>query len=157
VAWRRGTRRSANCAAVSKPTEGTADQSRTHLTKRLEQLRKQHEWGEIEDEPYRKATAAIRADLAALPSDKGKIIEFNKHRRVAASLPDAIAVLGASGRPELVQETLAALLQAVVVRDKGVVRIEPVPAARPFFRAEAGDEAASCWRPRTDSNRRRRP
>ena len=66
-------------------------------------------------------------------------------------------MLGASGRPELVQETLAALLEAVVVRDKGVVRIEPVPAARPFFRAETGDEAALLWRPRTDSNRRRQP
>jgi DNA invertase Pin-like site-specific DNA recombinase len=142
---------------LSKPTEGTADKSRAHLTKRLEALRKQHEWGDLSDEEYRKAAVAIRSELGSLPSEKGKVIEFSKYRRVASSLPDAIAALGASGRPELVQETLATLLQAVAVRDKGVVRIEPVPAALPFFRAETGDVAASFWRPRTDSNRRRQP
>ena len=79
--------------------------------------------------------AAIRSDLSALPSDRGKIVEFSTYQRVAASLPDALAVLGASGRPELAQDTLAALVRAVVIMDKRVIRIEPVPAARPFFSA----------------------
>lgn len=62
-------------------------------------------------------------------------MEFSTYQRVAASLPDALAVLGASGRPELAQDTLAALVRAVVIMDKRVIRIEPVPAARPFFSA----------------------
>ena len=142
---------------LAQPSAGAADKERSHLTKRLEALRKQHEWGDLPDEEYRRQAAAIRADLGSLPSEKGKIIEFNRKRRVAPSLPDALAVLGASGRPEYVQETLAALVRTVVVRDRRVVRIEPLRAARPFFRDVTGDDPALLWRPRTESNRRRQP
>ena len=70
---------------------------------------------------------------------------------------NALAAQTGRGTDELVQEAVAALVELVVIKDKRVVRIDPVAAARPFFRAEAVEEGALFWRPRTDSNRRRQP
>jgi hypothetical protein len=87
------------------------------------------------------------SDLAALPSETGKIVEFRQKRRVAASLPDAIALLGAEGKHEEVRDALSGLVARVVVRDRRVVRIEPVPAARPFFRVAGEDGLISVAPP----------
>jgi DNA invertase Pin-like site-specific DNA recombinase len=132
---------------LTQPAEGTSDKERQHLTRRLEALRKQHEWGDITDTEYRTGTAAVRSDLAALPSETGKIVEFRQKRRVAASLPDALAALGAEGRHAEVQDALSGLVARVVVRDRRVVRIEPVAAARPFFRAADEDGLISVAPP----------
>jgi hypothetical protein len=121
-----------------RPSSGRGTPRLPHplTTRRLEALRKQHEWGDITDAECRSGTAAVPADLAALPSETGKIVEFRQKRRVAASLPDALAVLGAEGRHEQVQDALSGLVARVVVRDRRVVWIEPLPPARPFFRPD---------------------
>jgi site-specific DNA recombinase len=138
---------------LAQPTEGGSDKERARLTRRLEQLRKQNEWGDLDDAEYRRLVNEVRAELTALPSDSGKVIEFSKYRRIAASLPDAIA----SATPEQVQELLPALVERVDVRDRQVADLTWTPPAQPFFVPVAPDEAALFWRPRTDSNRRRRP
>jgi hypothetical protein len=81
---------------------------------------------------------------------------FDRQRTIAASLPDAIA----AATPDKVQELVALLVERVETADQRVARVTWVPAARPFFRdagAERDGEAAPVWRPRRDSNSRRRP
>lgn len=84
------------------------------------------------------------------PSDSGKVIESSKYRRIAASLPDAIA----SATLEQVQELLPALVERVDVRDWQVADFTWTPRAQPFFVPVAPDEAALFWRPRTDAGAR---
>ena len=101
--------------------------------------------------------AAIRTDLARLPSEGRKVIEFNRHRRVAASLPDAIAVLGAAGNQYPVQDLLVALLERVVVRDGQVsASNRDSPPGRSSGKCRS-TRLRGGSRPRTDSNRRRQP
>ncbi len=104
-------------------------------------------------EDWQKAEA--EAQLVALP-DNNKLVMFDRHRTLAASLPDAIA----AATPDKVQELVALLVERVETANQRVARVTWVPAARPFFRdagAEAEEDAALLWRPRRESNSRRRP
>jgi hypothetical protein len=90
-----------------------------------------------------------RAMLAELP-DSNKLVAFDRNRRVMVTMAENV---GKATRPQL-----AELVQLLVERVRAKGRsIEPdsigwTPPARPFF-----EPAALLWRPRTDSNRRRRP
>lgn len=131
---------------------GGSDKERSRLTKRLEALRKQHEWGEIEDDEFRKAASEVRGQLAGLPGENGKVLEFARYRRVASSLPDAIAA--AHDRPDLIESLMPLLVERVEIKDRAVAKVVWTPQARPFFVAAsvaAEDEPALFERPRTDS------
>ena len=86
---------------------------------------------------------------AELP-DPNKLLAFDRNRRVMVTMAENV-----DGRPAAARQELVQLL---VERVKAVGRtvepasIERTPPARPFF-----GKAARVWRPRTDSNRRRRP
>jgi hypothetical protein len=51
----------------------------------------------------------------AFPADSNKVVEFSKYRRIASSLPDAIA----NATPEEVQELLPAIVERVDVTRPG--------------------------------------
>ena len=76
-------------------------------------------------------------------------------RDVITSLPDVLA----EATPEAIQPIIALHVERVETRERRVVRIVWVPAARPFFApVEATEDGVLLVeRPRTDSNRRRRP
>ena len=93
--------------------------------------------------------AETRTMLAELP-DPNKLVAFDRNRRVMVTMAENVERATRTQLAELVQ------LLVEQVRAKGRTvepkSIEWTPPARPFF-----EPAALLWRPRTDSNRRRRP
>ena len=134
---------------LASPTPGTSDRERQRLRTRMEQLRKQNEWGDLSDTEYRRLRSEVEADLLAIPGEGEKVVLFDRHRLVVQSLGDELA----TATPEAIQSIVALLVERVETRDRQVVGWVPTGPAEPFF-----DSALlSPWRPRTDSNRRRRP
>ncbi len=93
--------------------------------------------------------ADTRTMLAELP-DPSKPVAFDRNRHIMVTMAENIE---RTTRPQL-QELVQLLVERVQARDRTIdpASIEWTPPARPFF-----GEAALPWRPRTDSNRRRRP
>jgi hypothetical protein len=123
------------------PETAGIGKQRKRLERRLEQLRKQHAWGDLTDEAYQRARDETRAALAELP-DGDRIAVFDAYRTQLLALPSAIAVASPARREELCRM----LLEQVVVRDRRVEAIDWTPPARPFF------EKRQRWCPQGDSN-----
>ena len=87
--------------------------------------------------------------LAELP-DANKLVAFDRNRHVMVTMAENIERATRTQLAELVQ----LLVERVHASGRTVdpATIEWAPPARPLF-----GEAALVWRPRTDSNRRRRP
>ena len=126
---------------LETPEAASVGRQRERLTKRLEQLKKQHGWGDLPDEEYMAKRDAVKATLATLP-DGDRIASFDAFRAQVLALPQAIAVASPARREELCQ----LVVDRVVVRDRVIERIEWTPAARPFF------EKRERWCPQGDSN-----
>jgi hypothetical protein len=125
---------------------GLVDKERTRLHQRIENLRKQHGWGDISDAEYRSERASAESQLAEL-SDHDKLLVFDRHREVMASMPDAIA----HATPEQLQQLVAKLLERVETANRKVVRIVWSAPARPFFASgELVADANGAWYPQRD-------
>ena len=87
--------------------------------------------------------------LAELP-DPDKLVTFDRNRRVMVTMAENVEN---ASRPQLA-ELVQLLVERVQAKGRTIEpeSIEWTPPARPFF-----EPAALLWRPRTDSNRRRRP
>ena len=122
---------------------------RRRLETRLARLPKLFAWGDLADDDYRKKMAETRTMLAELP-DPNKLVAFDRNRRIMVTMAENV---GRATRPQLA-ELIRLLVERVQASDLIVDprSIEWTPPARPFF-----DQAALLVRPRTDSNRRRRP
>lgn len=129
------------------PATGTADKERARLLRRKENLRKQHEWGDISDADWQAAKRQIEAELALLPDDD-KVVLFDRQREVLLSMAENIA----RATPEQLQRLLAHGVERVEVTDKQVVGVVWVPAARPFFAAAEPAAPSLSWCPQGDSN-----
>ena len=55
---------------LQTPAVADSGRQRARLTTRLEQLKKQHSWGDLSDSAYLAERDAVRTALAALPDDK---------------------------------------------------------------------------------------
>jgi DNA invertase Pin-like site-specific DNA recombinase len=113
---------------LETPEVAVAGRQRARLLTRLEQLKKQHGWGDLSDADYIAARDAARTALAELP-DGDRIRAFDAYRTRILALPDAIEAASSERREELCR----IVVQRVVVRDRRLESIEWVPAARPFF------------------------
>jgi len=113
---------------LQTPESAVSGRQRQRLLTRLEQLRKQHGWGDLSDADYLKERDAVRATLAALPDDD-RIRVFDAYRARLLALPDAIAAASPARREELCR----IVVERIVVRDRVVDAIEWTPPARPFF------------------------
>jgi DNA invertase Pin-like site-specific DNA recombinase len=113
---------------VETPEVAVAGRQRTRLLTRLEQLKKQHAWGDLSDAAYRADRDATRAALAELP-DGDRITAFDAHRARILALPDAIVAASPGRREELCR----IVVERVVVNDRRVEVIDWTPPARPFF------------------------
>lgn len=122
-----------------------AGRQRERLRTHLEQLKKQHGWGDITDAEYQRARDATRVAMAELP-DEDRVTSFDAHRARVLALPDAIAVASATRREELCRM----VVERVVVRDRALEAIEWTPQARPFF-ARLSPGRQREW-PQGDSN-----
>jgi Recombinase zinc beta ribbon domain len=125
---------------LETPGLASAGRQRARLVTRLEQLKKQHAWGDLNDAEYLAKRDATRADLAELP-DGDRIRTFDAYRTRVLELPDAIEAASPARREELSR----IVVQRVVVRDRRLEAIEWTPAARPFF-----ERQREC--PQGDSN-----
>ena len=125
---------------LETPEVAVAGRQRARLLTRLEQLKKQHAWGDLTDAEYLAQRDATRADLAELP-DGDRIRAFDAHRARVLALPDAIAAASPVRREELCR----IVVQRVVVRDRRLQSIDWTLPARPFF-----ERQREC--PQGDSN-----
>jgi hypothetical protein len=105
-----------------------AGKQRARLHTRLEQLKKQHGWGDLTDAAYQAERDATRTLIAELP-DGDRILAFDAYRVRVLALPAAIAAASPARREELCQ----IVVERVMVRDREVETITWTPPARPFF------------------------
>ena len=125
-----------------------AGRQRARLLTRLEQLKKQHGWGDLGDAEYQAQRDAVRTALAALP-DEDRIRSFDAYRARLLALPEAIAAATPARREELCR----ILVERVVVRDRQLDTIDWTPPARPFFeRQRACPQGALRTRPLSDDS-----
>ncbi len=125
---------------LETPEVAVAGRQRARLLTRLEQLRKQHAWGDLTDAAYQAERDGARAALAELP-DGDRILAFDAYRTRILALPEAIEVAAPAKREELCR----IVIQRVVIHNRQVAAIEWTPAARPFF-----ERQREC--PQGDSN-----
>lgn len=125
---------------LETPGTAAAGRQRARLQTRLEQLRKQHSWGDIGDREYQTERDAVQATLAQLP-DGDRIRTFDAYRAKLLALPAAIAVASPARQEELCR----IVVEQVVVNDRNVDEIVWTPPARPFF-----EKQRAC--PQGDSN-----
>ena len=112
-------------------------------------LAKLYSWGDLTDEDYRREMAETRTLLAELP-DPNKLVAFDRNRHVMVTMAENV---DRATRPQ-VAELVQLLVERALAKGRTVEpeSIEWTPPARPFF-----EPSALLKRPRTDSNRRRRP
>jgi Recombinase zinc beta ribbon domain/Recombinase len=113
---------------LQTPKVAQVGRQRARLTKRLEQLQKQHGWGDLGDAEYQAQRDAVRAALRDLP-DGDRDTAFDAHRTRILALPEAIAAASPARREELCR----IVVDRVVVRDRIVDAIDWTPPALPFF------------------------
>jgi hypothetical protein len=97
---------------------------RTRLTTRLEQLKKQHSWGDLTDAAYLAERDTVRTALSSLPDDD-RIRSFDAYRARILGLPEAIAVASQARREELCR----IVIERIVVNDLLVESIAWIPQA----------------------------
>ena len=131
------------------PDGDLAGAKRRRLETRLTRLTQLFGWGELSGEDYRRQMAETRTMLAELP-DPNKLVAFDRNRHIMVTMAENVE---RATRPQLA-DLVRLLVERVQATGRTVdpASIEWTPPARPFF-----GEAALVWRPRTDSNRRRRP
>lgn len=125
---------------LSTPNERSGREKRPQLEARLERLRKQHEWGDLNDAEYRAKRAEVHGEMSQL-AEGNKVILFDRNRQVMTSMAQNISAATTEQRGEL-----ARLLIDRAVATDGLVEIEWSGPARPFFDHVGG------WCPQGDSN-----
>ena len=90
------------------PVSSVADRERARLELRIENLRKQHEWGDITDAVYRSGRGEIEAQLAELPAND-KLIRFDRKREILLSMAENIE----RATPAQLQELVLELVERV--------------------------------------------
>jgi hypothetical protein len=113
---------------LQTPTVADSGRQRTRLMTRLEQLKKQHGWGDLTDAAYLAERDSVRTALASLPDDD-RVRSFDAYRALVLGLPEAIAVASPARREELCR----IVIERIVVNDRRVEVIDWTAAVRPFF------------------------
>ena len=128
---------------LALPAVAISGRQRARLKTRLEQLKKQHGWGDLSDEDYQSERDAARATLRDLPDDD-RIRSFDAYRTHLLALPEAIAAASEARREELCRM----VVQRVVVSDGAIALIEWTPPMLPFLeRQRACPQGVSGARP----------
>ena len=112
------------------PPPGLSDGQRARLRTRLENLRKQHEWGDLTDDQYRSLREEVERQLILLP-DHEKLVSFERHRQILVSMAENVE----RATPAQLRELIEILVERVDVAGREVREIRWTPAAVPFFDA----------------------
>lgn len=115
---------------LAVPRSDLEETRRRRLEQRIVQLRKQHEWRDIDDGEYRRLVAETRTELAAIP-DADKLLLFDRNRRAMVTMAENLDRATLDQQAELVR----ILIERLTSSDRRVdlERIEWAPAAAPFF------------------------
>ena len=116
---------------------GATVAQRARLRARLENLRKQHEWGDLTDAAYRAGRDEVERALILLP-DPDKLVDFDARREVLVSMAENLD----RATPEQRRELLELLVERVDVAGGAVVDIRWTPAAATFLEASAQEALA---------------
>lgn len=130
---------------LETPELALAGRQRQRLLTRLQQLQKQHAWGDLTDAQYQAERDATRSALDALP-DENRVMTFDAYRAKLLALPEAIEQASPTRREELCRM----VIERIVVNDRELEAIEWTPPARPFF-ARLSPGRQREW-PQGDSN-----
>jgi len=112
---------------LAVPQVVVSGRQRARLQTRLEQLRKQHQWGDLSDADYLAQRDAVNATLNSLPDDD-RIRSFDAYRTRLLALPEAVRV----ATPERLEELCHIVVAEVLVSERELQAIEWTPPARPF-------------------------
>jgi hypothetical protein len=113
--------------------QGDNDQQRESIARALENLRKQHPWGDIGDEEYRTERVALERRLRAMASEPADMA-LPDLERAAALLSDLPALWSHPGVDERQREELAReLLERVDVAGGRLVAVTPREVLKPLF------------------------
>ena len=126
---------------LSVPESDVGVRQRARLEARIAKLAKLYSWGDLSEGDSRREVADTRGQLAAIP-DESKVITFDRHSRVIEDMVTNVERF----TPGQLQELARLPIERVEARDGQVESVVWSGPARP-----------RDWRPRTDSNRRRRP
>ena len=114
---------------LETPEVVTASRQRPRLLNRLEQLKKQHGWGDLTDEAYQAQRDAVRSALAALPDDD-RIRSFDAYRARLLALPEAIAVASPARREELCRILVERSSAGIAKSPRSTGRRRPAPSSK---------------------------
>jgi hypothetical protein len=106
--------------AGARPATSGADKQRARLHHRIENLRTQHEWGDIDDASYRSGRADAEAQMAGM-RDNVKLVMFDRKRDILLSMAENIE----HATPAQLQELVAQLVERVETADRRVTRVDP--------------------------------
>lgn len=135
---------------LQAPWSSIADKERARLRQRIENLRKQHEWGDISDIEYRARRTDAEAQLAGMP-DHDKLALFDRQREILLSMAENIE----RATPPQLGELIGHLVERVETASKRVTLVVWTAPARPFFvgpEVMADGSGALFWCPQGDSN-----
>lgn len=111
-------------ARLAAPAVDEVPRRRRRLEHRLEALRKQHGWGDIDDATYRRERGVVEAELASLPAED-RLIAFDRGRAQVLELVDAIPLM----TPAEKKRAVGLFVQELDPEG----RIRWAPPVRPYF------------------------
>ncbi|MCH8191316.1 MAG: recombinase family protein [Chloroflexi bacterium] len=118
--------------------EGTRDDDgaeRARLQRALENLRKQHVWGDLSDEEYRRERTAVERQLKIVTADN-RPTELPNLERAAQLLSDLPSLWSHPGVTDEQRETVVQeVFSQIIIDGKALVAVEPKPAYIPLFAA----------------------
>jgi hypothetical protein len=126
------------------PETGTVDAQRKRLNNRLSRLKELYGWEDLTEAEYRAKVLETRTLLSGLPTED-KVILFDRHRHIVETMAANLDKATEQQKADLVR----LLVERAYAKDRSLAGIDWTPPVRPFFDVSE--------RPRTDSNRRRRP
>lgn len=110
---------------ITAPVVTLAQKQRERIEKSLITIRKQHEWGDLTDQEYRRAVAEKQGELARLP-DPSVVVAFRDARRLIASMADLVA----DDSPIRLQRLVRATVERAVAVDRRVSKVVLAPVLR---------------------------
>ena len=135
-------------AALRKREPETQDQNqKIRLTRALENLRKQHLWGDLSDGDYQRERDTLERQLKLVnrPSQPPQLPNLEKAARLLEELPALWLHPGVTDeqREELVRE----VFKRITIDGKELMSVEPQPAYVPLFASIMASQQFGYWEP----------
>jgi DNA invertase Pin-like site-specific DNA recombinase len=122
-------------ARLAQPAADGGPRRRRRLEARLEALRKQHGWGDIDDATYRRERAEVDAAIAALPAED-RLVAFDRQRATVLGLVDALPLLTAEEQKRAIALFVARMTPAGEI--EWTLPVRPFFALAPFVEVSRG-------------------